>query len=77
MNGYQRREPDPSGQPSANGVKVWGPRLPACPRRAEANRLFVIDRVLRDDPWLMQAAGGLLRQASQCAMSGAGALCGR
>lgn len=73
--------PPEGGQLSVNGVKRWGPRLPASPRRAELARRTVIDLVLKHDPCLMQAAGGMLRQASQCAtgcaMSGAGALCGR
>lgn len=77
MQDRPARGADPSGQLSANGVKAWGPRLPADARRAELARRTVIDLVLKHDPYLMQAAGGLLREASVCAMTGTGALCGR
>jgi hypothetical protein len=85
MDGYTRREPDPRGQASANGVKRWDPRQPADPRRAEAARRFVIESVLARESGLAQALGGALREqhgrrreclACAARMAGAGALCG-
>jgi len=85
MDGYTRREPDPRGQASANGVKRWDPRQPADPRRAALARRDVVERVLARESALAQALGGMLREqhgrrreCGTCAarMAGAGTLCG-
>jgi hypothetical protein len=59
--GYTRREPDPCGQRSANGTKVWGPRLFADPAKAKANRAAVVVRIMTRYPETGQALGQALQ----------------